>query len=418
MSNADQSDSSTIKYSQGFIARASKRMRGEVTAGVLLVIAASLGFIAANTPLQELYETIRDTRFGPEYLGLNLSVGQWASDGLLAIFFFMVGLELKREFVAGDLRNPRTAMVPVVAAFGGVAFPALFYTAFNWGTPFASGWAIPAATDIAFAVAVLGLVAPRIPTGLRIFLLTLAVVDDLVAIGIIAVFFTSSLNWLALLLAIVPIMIYALLTRRFAKWFETSSIAPWLILLPIGVIAWAFVHASGIHATVAGVVLAFTVPVQGNRGEKTAEIFEHRFSPLSILVAVPVFAFFASGVSVSGEHNFPSSSISVGIIVGLVLGKPIGIVLSTLLLTKITKTNIAGDPAMRDIIGIGTLAGVGFTVSLLIAELSFDDVIAQNTARLAVITASIIAIIISTLLLARKRPRGTTRVLTVLPEEK
>lgn len=408
--------SNSENYSQGFIARTSERMRGDVIAGVLLVIAATLGFIAANSPLQDLYVAVRDFRFGPESLGLNLTLGQWSSDGLLAIFFFMVGLELKREFVAGDLRNPRTALVPVAAAFGGVAVPALFYASLTWNTPFVSGWAIPTATDIAFAIAVLGLIAPRISTGLRIFLLTLAVVDDLIAIGIIAVFFTNSLNWLWLALAAIPIVLYAFLTRRFGSWFERSLIGPWLVLLPLGVIAWALVHSSGIHATVAGVLLAFTVPVSGKHGEHTCEVFEHRFTPLSAGVAVPVFAFFAAGVSIAGEHRFPFDPIAIGIMVGLVFGKPIGIVLATILLTKFTPARLADNPPFRDLLGIGALAGVGFTVALLVAELSFADMVDQSTARLGVIVASIAAIVFATLLLARKRPRKETRVLSSIGE--
>lgn len=413
--NQDHPDVSN-HFSQGFIARATERMRGDVTAGVLLVIAALLGFILANTPLSGFYEAVRDFRFGPDALGLNLTVGQWASDGLLAIFFFMVGLELKREFVAGDLRNPRTALVPVAAALGGVVVPALFYVAFNWNAGSLDGWAIPTATDIAFAVAVLGLIAPRIPTTLRIFLLTLAVVDDLIAIAIIAVAYTEGLNWMPLVIAIVPIALYAFLAQKFGVFFKKSSIAPWIVLLPLGVVVWALVHSSGIHATVAGVLLAFTVPVTGKHGEEVSEIFVHRFTPLSVGIAVPVFAFFATGVSVSGEHDFPTSPIAFGIIFGLVLGKPIGIVLTTLLLTKFTSAKLSGRVHTRDLIGIGTLAGVGFTVSLLITDLSFSSPIDTNTARLAVIAASLIAILFASIMLARNRPRGTTRILAVIDD--
>lgn len=404
-------------FTPGFIARITERMRGDVTAGILLVIAALLGFILANTPLSGLYELVREFRIGPEALGLNLTIGQWASDGLLAIFFFMVGLELKREFVAGDLRNPRTALVPVAAAFGGVAVPAIFYAAFNWGQPSVHGWAIPTATDIAFAVAVLGLVAPRIPTTLRIFLLTLAVVDDLIAIGIIAVAYTQGLNLSALAFALIPIALYAFLVQKYGVFFTKSAVAPWLILLPLGIVVWALFHASGIHATVAGVLLAFTVPVSGKRGEQVSETFVHRFTPLSVGIAVPIFAFFATGVSVSGDHHFPTSPIAIGIIVGLVFGKPIGIVLTTLILTKFTSAKLAGRVNMRDLIGIGCLAGVGFTVSLLITDLSFADAVDTNTARLAVICASLLAILIATVMLARNRPRGATRVLAVVDDK-
>ena len=401
-------------FSQSFIARVTDRMRGDVTAGVLLVIAALLGFILANSPLADVYASVRDFRFGPESLGLNLSVGQWASDGLLAIFFFMVGLELKQEFVGGDLRNPRTALVPVAAAFGGVAVPALIYAAFNWGQPTIHGWAIPAATDIAFAVAVLGLIAPRIPTTLRIFLLTLAVVDDLIAIAIIAIGYTDGLNLLPLALSIIPIALYAFLAQKYGRFFEKSSIGPWFVLLPLGVLAWALFHASGIHATVAGVILAFTVPVSGKYGEHVSEVFVHRFTPLSVGIAVPVFAFFAAGVSVAGNHEFPASPIAYGIIAGLVLGKPIGIVLSTLIITKFTPAKLAEKVSMRDLTGIGALAGVGFTVSLLINDLSFPDQIDTNTGRLSVIVASLIAIGFAAVMLIRKRPRDETRVLAVV----
>lgn len=403
-------------YSQSFIARATDKMRGDAAGGVMLVIAAILGFTLANSPLSGLYEKVRDFTVGPESLDLHLSIGQWASDGLLAIFFFMVGLELKREFVAGDLRNPKAALVPVAAAFGGVAVPALIYVAFNWGEPTIHGWAIPAATDIAFAVAVLGLVAPRIPTTLRIFLLTLAVVDDLIAIAIIAVAYTQGLNWLPLVIAIVPVVLYAILAQKFGVFFKDSKIAPWLVLLPIGAIVWALMHASGIHATVAGVLLAFTVPVKGKHGEEVSDIFVHRFTPLSVGVAVPIFAFFATGVSVSGEHDFPASPIAIGIIAGLVLGKPIGIVLTTLIITKFTSAKLASKVATRDLIGVSALAGVGFTVSLLITDLSFTNQVDTNTGRLAVIVASLIAIAVASVLLIRKRERGETQVLAVVED--
>lgn len=404
-------------FTEGFVARMMKRMRGDLTAGILLAIAALLGFVAMNTPLAEIYSSVRDFRVGPAVLGLDLTIAQWASDGLLAIFFFLVGLELKREFVAGDLRNPRTAFVPVAAALGGVLVPALIYLGINWGTEAARGWAIPTATDIAFAVAVLGLIAPRIPVVLRIFLLTLAVVDDLIAIGIIAMFFTDELHWQFLLLALIPIGVYAWMVQRYGRWFQTSAVGPWFLLLPIGVVAWALVHESGIHATVTGVILAFTVPVKGARGARTSEVFEERFTPLSTGIAVPVFAFFAAGVAISGEHHFPADPIALGIMIGLVVGKPIGIVGTTLLIQAISKQRLSGNPALRDLVGVGCLAGVGFTVSLLVTELSFSDAIDTNTGRLAVLVASIVAIVVAAVLLARKRPRDRTRVLATVGQD-
>lgn len=370
------------------------------------MIAALLGFIAANSPLADGYFALRDTKVGPAALGLNLSIGSWASDGLLAIFFFMVGLELKREFVSGALSRFTTAIVPVAAAFGGVAVPALAYIAFTAGTPAAHGWAIPTATDIAFAVAVLGLIAPRIPPALRMFLLTLAVVDDLIAITIIAVFYTDSIQFAPLALSLIPLALYAFISRKFAARLARSTWGPWLILLPLGIIAWALFHASGIHATIAGVLLAFLVPVNGKQGTQLAETFEHRFRPLSTGIAVPIFAFFAAGVAVGGASRFPLDPIALGIMVGLVIGKPIGISLVTWILTRFTRAEL--DPAVtwRELIGVGALAGVGFTVSLLVTELSFTDHGDADTARLAVMAGSVIAVAVAAAFLVRPaRPR-------------
>lgn len=395
-------------------ARVSRLLRSEVVGGVLLIIAAAAGFLAANSPLSRWYLALRDLHVGPESLGLNLSIGHWASDGLLAIFFFMVGLELKREFVTGALRRASTAVVPVAAAFGGVVIPALVYAAFNAGGPAAQGWAIPTATDIAFAVAILGLIAPRIPPALRMFLLTLAVVDDLIAISIIAVFFTDEIRLLALVAALIPIAAFAILARSWPGWFARSWWAPWVILLPLGVIAWALFLNSGIHATIAGVVLAFMIPVQGKGGTQLAEVFEHRFRPLSSAIAIPIFAFFAAGVVVDGTTGFPWDPIAIGVLLGLVLGKPVGIALTTWLVTRFTRAEL--DPAVRwrELIGVSALAGIGFTVSLLIAELSLPEAADADTARLAVMVASLLAIAVASAFLVR-RPRATRAGSAELP---
>lgn len=384
-------------------ARVSRVLRAELPGGILVMAAALAGFAAANSPLADGYFSLRGTRIGPESLHLDLSIGHWASDGLLAIFFFMVGLELKREFVSGALRRFSTAIVPVAAAFGGVAVPALIYVACTAGTPDVHGWAIPTATDIAFAVAVLGLIAPRIPPALRMFLLTLAVVDDLIAITIIALFYTSGIEVWALAAAVAAIAVYGLVARRFAPQLARSAWAPWLVLLPIGVVAWALVHASGVHATIAGVLLAFTVPVSGRGGTQLAEVFEHRFRPLSSGIAVPVFAFFAAGVAVGGESRFPFDPIALGVMAGLVIGKPLGISLTTWLLTRFTRAEL--DPAVRwrELVGVGALAGVGFTVSLLVTELSFSNPADADTARLAVMAGSLLAVVVASALLVRRR---------------
>lgn len=399
--------------------RLGRLLRVEMIGGILVMAAALVGFALANSPLSDWYFNLRDLRFGPEALHLNLTLGQWASDGLLAIFFFLVGLELKREFVDGALSRFSTAIVPVVAAAGGVVTPAIIYLIVNAGQPGVSGWAIPTATDIAFAVAVLGLIAPRIPLALRIFLLTLAVVDDFIAIGIIAIFYTNSIQFLPLIGAVVLAALYGLLARRFAGWYDTRQWAAWATLLPIGVVVWGLVHASGVHATIAGVILAFTVPVameprksaeHAAGGTSTgphylAESFGYRFGPISTGFAVPVFAFFAAGVAIQGSTGLFEDPIAIGIMIGLVLGKPLGITLTTLALTKWTRAEIDPNVKLRELIGVGALAGVGFTVAMLVAELSFDDAAHADTARLAVMLASVIAVAVASLFLVRPKRR-------------
>jgi NhaA family Na+:H+ antiporter len=385
--------------------RVAEILRKEATGGILLVVAAVFAIVAANSPLADPYFALRDFTIGPESLGLNLSLGAWASDGLLAVFFFLTGLELKREFVTGDLRQIRTAIVPVAAAFGGVVVPALIYAAINWGTPEVRGWAIPTATDIAFAVAVLALLAPRVPPALRMFLLTLAVVDDLVAIIIIALVYTAGLAWVPLVAAIVPLALFFFLAHRFAPWFERATWASWVILLPLGVLTWGLVHESGIHATIAGVLLGFAVPVQGRKDTALAEVFEHRFRPFSSGFAVPVFAFFASGVAFGDATGFPFHPLSLGILTGLVLGKPLGIVVMTWLLVRFTKAELDPSLRWRELVGVSALAGIGFTVSLLITELSFTSPQEADTARVAVMVASIVSIAVAAIFLVR-RPTG------------
>lgn len=390
-------------------------LRKETVGGLILVVAALVAVVWANSPFADTYFALRDFTIGPESLHLNLSLGQWASDGLLAIFFFLVGLELKREFVAGELRQVSKAIVPVAAAFGGVVVPAVFYALINFTDPDAlRGWAIPTATDIAFAVAVLAIVGSKLPSALRIFLLTLAVVDDLIAIGIIAFVYTTAIEVVPLLLALVPLALYTFLAQRYRRFFGRHQAGAWLILLPIAVVVWALVHASGIHATVAGVLLGFAIPVIRSKasggpdaGPGLSEIFEHRFRPISTGFAVPVFAFFAAGVAIGGIDGFVSalaSPVTIGIIVALVLGKPIGILGTTWLTTKVTRAEL--DPTIRwiDLTGVALLGGIGFTVSLLVAELSFglgsqhDD-----DAKVAIIVASVLA---AALAIAVLRPRN------------
>jgi len=383
--------------------RIAEVLRAETTGGILLIVGAVVAITWANTPWAGVYESIRDVRVGPASLNLDLSLGTWAADGLLAIFFFVVGLELKREFVAGDLRDPRRAAVPIAAAIGGMIVPALFFVAWNLGANGAlRGWAIPTATDIAFAVAILAVISTHLPTGLRTFLLTLAVVDDLLAITIIAIFYTAELKVLFLALALLPIAAFAVLVQKKIR-------SPWL-LIPLALLAWALVHESGVHATVAGVLLGFTVPVLRSKaaggpeaGPGLAEHLEHLVRPISAGFAVPVFAFFAAGVTVGGLSGLVDSlsdPVALGIICGLVIGTPLGIVGATWLMSTFTKADLDDELTWLDVIGMASLAGIGFTVSLLIGELAFgqgserDDHVKVGVLLGSVLAAAIAAVIL------------------------
>ncbi|MBT1017964.1 Na+/H+ antiporter NhaA [Canibacter sp. lx-72] len=375
-----------------------KALRRETVAGIIIVGAALLGFWLANSPFAEHYFALRETKIGIPQLGINLDLGHWAADGLLAIFFFIVGLELKHEFAHGALSKVSTAIVPVAAAIGGVAVPAIIYIICNPAGSTLHGWAIPTATDIAFAVAVLALIAPNVPTSLRVFLLTLAVVDDLIAIAIIAIFYTAEVHFWALFAAVAPIALYALLARKLSGLLVRRTWALWVILFPIGLVVWALFLVSGLHATIAGVMLAFTIPVKTQEGRVFAEKLAFKLEPISAGVAVPIFAFFSAGVALGGETRFPFDSIVYGVVIGLVVGKPVGIMLTTWAITKFTKATL--DPQLKwsQMLAVSSLAGIGFTVSLLISELSFNDIADRETASLAVMTGSLLAVLLSTVL--------------------
>ncbi|WP_122816127.1 Na+/H+ antiporter NhaA [Nocardioides pantholopis] len=393
--------------------RIAEILRAETTGGMLLIAAAAIAIVWANTPWGGSYADLRDLRIGPEALHLDLTLGTWAADGLLAVFFFVAGLELKREFVAGDLRDPGRAAVPVAAAVGGMAVPALVFVLWNLGDGDAlAGWAIPTATDIAFAVAVLAVISTHLPSGLRTFLLTLAVVDDLLAITIIAIFYTDELHLPFLLLALVPLAAFALLVQKRIR-------SPWL-LVPLALITWVLVHESGVHATVAGVLLGFTVPVLRSHaaggpdaGPGLAEHFEHRIRPLSAGFAVPVFAFFAAGVDVGGLSGLVEAladPIALGIVAGLVLGKTVGITGATWLLARFTRATLDEELSWVDVVGLAMLGGIGFTVSLLIGELAYGHGSDQvDHVKVGVLVGSLLAALLASVVL-RARNRAYRRL--------
>ncbi|WP_188186899.1 Na+/H+ antiporter NhaA [Nonomuraea sp. SYSU D8015] len=388
-------------------------LRKETIGGALLLVGAALAMAWANSPWSAAYEQMRSYTVGPAWLHLNLDLATWAADGLLAIFFFVAGLELKREFVAGDLRQPRRAAVPIAAALGGVIVPAALYLLITRNIQgAAAGWAIPTATDIAFALAVLAVIGRFLPAALRTFLLTLAVVDDLLAIVIIALFYTSDLAPIPLLAALVPLAIFTVLVQR--------RIRSWWLLLPLAVTVWALVHASGVHATVAGVLLGFAVPVMRSRraggpeaGPGLAEHFEHLFRPLSAGVAVPLFAFLSAGVHLGGLNGAVtalSDPLAVGIVVGLVVGKPIGIMAATWLVARFTRAHLDEGLNWVDVLGLSILAGIGFTVSLLIGELAFGTGGERGDyVKMAVLSGSVTAALLASVIL-RLRNRAYRRL--------
>ena len=391
MSNAPSPRRLLSRGSWPEVERIADILRKETVGGALLLVGAAVALIWANSPWAQGYMSLRDTVVGPDALHLNLSLGSWAADGLLAIFFFVAGLELKREFVAGDLRDPARAAVPVAAALGGVLVPALLYDLLNLGASGdLTGWAIPTATDIAFALAVLAIIGSHLPSALRTFLLTLAVVDDLIAIMIIAVFYTRDLSVGPLLLALIPLALFTIAVQR--------RIRSWWLLLPLAMGVWTLVHASGVHATVAGILLGFAVPVarrSPGAGPGLAEHFEHRWRPLSASVAVPVFAFFAAGVTIGGIKGLGEAArdpVAQGVVVGLVLGKPLGVLAATWLVARFTRASLDSDLSWWDVLGIAMLAGVGFTVSLLIGELAFGAGSQRDEhVKVAVLVGSVLA---------------------------
>ena len=383
-------------------------LRSETVGGALLLVAAVMAMVWANSPWSDSYFRLVEYSFGPHALHLDLTMSEWAGDGLLAIFFFVAGLELKREFIAGELRDPRRAAVPVAAALGGVIVPAAVFVAVNLGAGGnLRGWAVVTATDIAFALAILAIVSSHLPTAMRTFLLTLAVVDDLVAVTIIAVVFTSDLQPLLALAALLPLAAFGLAIQR--------GVRSWWLLIPLAALTWGLVHASGVHATVAGVLLAFTVPVrrpvstaaQGDVG--LAEHLEHVWRPISTTVAVPVFALLAAGVGVGGLSGLQASfsdRVAVGVVTGLVVGKCAGVFGATWVTARFSRATLDDDLIWADVFGLSLLCGVGFTVSLLIAELAYGAGSARaDHAKVGVLVGSLAAGLLAAVIL-RLRDRA------------
>jgi len=383
-------------------AELARYLRTETVGGAVLLAAAAVALVWVNSPLGDAYVALRDFPIGPASLHLHLTLGTWAQDGLLAVFFFIAGIEVKREMVVGELADRKSATLPVVAALGGVVIPALIALAIGWGTPgIDKAWAVPVATDIAFALGVLALTGSKLPASARVFLLSLAVVDDLVAIVIIAVLFTEgvALPWIGV--AVLCMAVYALAQHRRITW-------P-VLYVPLALLTWYAVHETGIHATFAGVALGLLTRVRTSaadeaRGEQEppASRLEHRLQPVSAGFCVPLFALFAAGVplTVAVLAELPRDRIAVAIIAGLLLGKVLGIFGTSWLAIK---TGLAERPRYlgnRDMVALSVLGGIGFTVSLLVAELGLGQ--EAEAAKAAVLIASAVASVLGAALLVRR----------------
>ncbi|MFE9411353.1 Na+/H+ antiporter NhaA [Streptomyces sp. NPDC006704] len=378
---------------RNFVAEA---LRAETVGGVLLLVAAIAALVWANT-LGASYEAVRGFHLGIGSLGLDLSIQHWAADGLLAVFFFVAGIELKRELVAGELRDPKAAALPVIAALCGMAVPALVYALVNLlGNGSLDGWAVPTATDIAFALAVLAVIGTSLPSALRAFLLTLAVVDDLFAILIIAVFFTSGLNFLALGGAFAGLVLF--------WWLLRKGVRGWYVYLPLALVIWGLMYNSGVHATIAGVAMGLMLRCHRTEGEEHSpgEHIEHLVRPLSAGLAVPLFALFSAGVAISGSTlaDVFTRPETLGVVLGLIVGKAVGIFGGTWFAARFTKAELNDDLAWPDVFAVASLAGIGFTVSLLIGELAFDGQgRLTDEVKAAVLVGSLTAAVLSSVLL-------------------
>ncbi len=413
----------------------------EVAGGVVLLIATAVALVWANSPLQDSYRSFLTTELSIELGGYSISedVQHWVNDALMTLFFFVVGLEVKRELALGELSDPKKAAFPSVAALGGMIVPAVVYTAFNFGGDGASGWGIPLATDIAVAVGILALFGNRIHPSLKVFLLSLAVADDIGAILVIALFYTSDLNVVALLVAAGLLGVVALLQASRVIWIP--------LYVVVGAGAWLATFESGVHATIAGVALGLMTPVrptqspsEGSRApvdpdperlddadneglspgrvrawrlraqERVAvgEHLEHLLHPWTSFVIVPIFALVNAGVSLSAEDlaGAASSPVTLGILAGLVAGKLVGISLFAFAAQRLGFAEVPRGVSGRQIMGAAAIAGIGFTVSLFITELAFDDAAIIDEAKVGILAASALAAGIGAVILRSGEPLG------------
>ena len=380
-------------------------MEGEAAGGIVLMAAAAAALIVANSPLAHWYFEALEAHLGP------LSVEHWINDALMAVFFLLVALEIKREALSGQLSSKEQLILPMVCAAAGVAVPALLFFALNRGDADAMrGWAIPTATDIAFALGVLALLGPRVPLGMKLLLSTIAVADDLIAILIIALFYTQGLWWPALAAAAAVVAAMALLNRM-----KVKALAPYLLL---GVVLWACVLKSGVHATLAGVITGLLIPhidtrdgVDDETEHSPLETLEHALHPWVAYAILPLFAFVNAGLALDGmQASDLLAPLPAGILLGLVVGKPVGIVLAALLMRAAGLARFPEGMDLRAMLGLGLLCGIGFTMSLFIGGLAFaQSPLLYTDGVVGVLAASVIAAVLGMLWLHLVLPKHATR---------
>jgi Na+:H+ antiporter, NhaA family len=362
--------------------------------GILLIFCVLISLLIANSSVAESFLNFLNKEIGTEIFHLKYPVSIWINDGLMAVFFLLVGLEIKREMIEGELSSFKNASLPIFAAIGGMLVPAVIYSLFNIGTDYGNGWGIPMATDIAFSLAIISMLGKKIPNSIKIFLAALAIVDDLGAILVIAVFYTEQIHWMYLLLSFGVTALLFLL-----NYLKVTKIIFYLIP---GLFLWYFLHHSGIHATIAGVLLAFSIPTNVSNIEiSPLEKLEHQLHfPVSFLI-MPIFALTNTNITFNSEMiSGLTSTLGLGIICGLILGKLIGINLFSLIAIKLKLSSLPQNSSWIQMIGVGFLAGIGFTMSIFIALLSFKNKIQiQDEAKFAILVASFLAALLGYLIL-------------------
>lgn len=389
-----------------------KFFQSNQSSGVLLIFCVFFALIIANSSIGTGFQQILDYQLGFENLDLKYPLSIWINDGLMAVFFLLVGLEIKRELVEGELSSFKNASLPIFAAIGGMVVPAVIYSIFNSGTEYSNGWGIPMATDIAFSLAIISMLGKKVPVSLKIFLTALAIVDDLGAILVIAIFYTEQIHWIYLLLSVGIVAVLFIL--NFLK--VTKLI---FYIIP-GIFLWYFLHHSGIHATIAGVLLALSIPTNVSKIKiSPLEKLEHTLHfPVSFII-MPIFALTNTNITFnSGMVDGLFNSLGLGIIGGLVLGKLIGINLFSLIAVKLKISALPQRSSWSQMLGVGLLAGIGFTMSIFIALLSFKhEVDFQDEAKFAILIASFIAAISGYVILnlsskkrRKRKPRSTRRI--------